>query len=121
PASRMRNTYIEPGHHSLDEMLATVEHGIYAKRMGGGSVQPGTGEFNFNVQEAYLIEGGKITKPLKSATLIGTGPQVLKEISMVGRDLALSAGMCGSVSGSIPASVGQPPLKVDSILVGGNA
>ncbi len=65
--------------------------------------------------------GGKITRPLKSATLIGTGPQVLKEISMVGRDLALSAGMCGSVSGSIPASVGQPPLKVDNILVGGNA
>ncbi|AUT41726.1 TldD/PmbA family protein [Aeromonas caviae] len=121
PASRMRNTYIEPGNHSLDDMLATVEHGIYAKRMGGGSVQPGTGEFNFNVQEAYLIEGGRITRPLKSATLIGTGPQVLKEISMVGRDLALSAGMCGSVSGSIPASVGQPPLKVDNILVGGNA
>ncbi|MNM77763.1 protease TldD [compost metagenome] len=121
PTSRMRNTYIEPGSHSLDEMLATVEHGIYAKKMGGGSVQPGTGEFNFNVQEAYLIEHGKITRPLKSATLIGTGPQVLKEISMVGRNLALAAGMCGSVSGSVPTSVGQPALKVDNILVGGNA
>ena len=121
PTSRMRNTYIEPGNHSLEEMLATVEHGIYAKKMGGGSVQPGTGEFNFNVQEAYLIEHGKITRPLKSATLIGTGPQVLKEISMVGRNLALAAGMCGSVSGSVPTSVGQPALKVDNILVGGNA
>lgn len=121
PASRMRNTFIEPGSHSLDEMLATVEHGIYARKMGGGSVQPGTGEFNFNVQEAYLIEHGKITRPLKSATLIGTGPQVLREISMVGRDFAIAAGMCGSVSGSIPTSVGQPQLKVDSILVGGNA
>ncbi|MNP33150.1 protease TldD [compost metagenome] len=133
PTSRMRNTYIEPGNHSLDDMLATVEHGIYAKKMGGGShgiyakkmgggsVQPGTGEFNFNVQEAYLIEHGKITRPLKSATLIGTGPQVLKEISMVGRNLALAAGMCGSVSGSVPTSVGQPALKVDNILVGGNA
>ncbi|MCX7127851.1 TldD/PmbA family protein [Aeromonas sp.] len=121
PTSRMRNTYIEPGNHSLDDMLATVEHGIYAKKMGGGSVQPGTGEFNFNVQEAYLIEHGKITKPLKSATLIGTGPQVLKEISMVGSNLALAAGMCGSVSGSVPTSVGQPALKVDNILVGGNA
>ncbi|MGL5030027.1 MAG: TldD/PmbA family protein [Aeromonas sp.] len=121
PTSRMRNTYIEPGNYHLDEMLASVKHGIYAKKMGGGSVQPGTGEFNFNVQEAYLIEHGKITKPLKSATLIGTGPQVLKEISMVGSNLALAAGMCGSVSGSVPTSVGQPALKVDHILVGGNA
>ncbi|QFI55810.1 TldD/PmbA family protein [Aeromonas simiae] len=120
PASRMRNTYIEAGPHSLEDMLATVEYGIYAKKMGGGSVQPGTGEFNFNVQEAYLIEKGKVTRPLKSATLIGTGPQVLKEISMVGNNLALAAGMCGSVSGSVPASVGQPAIKVDSILVGGN-
>lgn len=73
PTSRMRNTFIEPGNSSLDEMLAGVERGIYAKKMGGGSVQPGTGEFNFSVQEAYLIENGKITKPLKSATLISTG------------------------------------------------
>ena len=73
------------------------------------------------MQEAYLIEHGKVTRPLKSATLIGTGPQVLKEISMVGRNLALAAGMCGSVSGSVPTSVGQPALKVDNILVGGNS
>lgn len=79
----------------------------------------GTGEFNFSVQEAYLIENGKITKPLKSATLISTGPKVLKEISMVGNDFELAAGMCGSVSGSVPTTVGQATLKVDNILVGG--
>ncbi|MCW8330230.1 TldD/PmbA family protein [Photobacterium sp. SDRW27] len=119
PTSRMRNTFIEPGDSSLDEMISSVERGIYAKKMGGGSVQPGTGEFNFAVQEAYLIENGQITKPLKSATLISTGPKVLKEISMVGKDFALAAGMCGSVSGSVPTTVGQPALKVDNILVGG--
>lgn len=119
PTSRMRNTYIEPGDSELDEMIAGIEHGIFAKKMGGGSVQPGTGEFNFAVQEAYLIENGKITKPLKSATLISTGPKVLKEISMVGKDLELAAGMCGSVSGSVPTTVGQPAIKVDHILVGG--
>ncbi|WP_299019703.1 TldD/PmbA family protein [uncultured Photobacterium sp.] len=119
PTSRMRNTFIEPGDSSLDEMISSVERGIYAKKMGGGSVQPGTGEFNFAVQEAYLIENGQITKPLKSATLISTGPKVLKEISMVGKDFELAAGMCGSVSGSVPTTVGQPALKVDNILVGG--
>ncbi len=115
----MRNTFIEPGTNTLDDMLAGVERGIYAKKMGGGSVQPGTGEFNFAVQEAYLVENGKITKPLKSATLISTGPKVLKEISMIGNDFALAAGMCGSVSGSVPTTVGQAALKVDNILVGG--
>jgi len=119
PASRMRNTFIEAGDSSLDEMIGTIDRGIYAKKMGGGSVMPGTGEFNFAVQEPYLIENGKITKPLKSATLISTGPEVLKQISMVGTDFALAAGMCGSVSGAIPTTVGQPALKVDKILVGG--
>ncbi|WP_114784005.1 TldD/PmbA family protein [Vibrio tetraodonis] len=119
PASRMRNTFIEAGSHSLDDMFAGIERGIYAKKMGGGSVQPGTGEFNFAVREAYLIENGKVTKPLKTATLISTGPKVLKEISMVGQDMALAPGMCGSVSGSVPTTVGQPSLKVDNILVGG--
>ena len=119
PASRMRNTYIEPGNHTLDEMVSTIEHGIYCKAMGGGSVSPGTGEFNFAALESYLIEKGKITKPLKGATLIGTGPEALQKISMVGNDLEFSAGMCGSVSGSVPVTVGQPALKVDEILVGG--
>ncbi len=119
PTSRMRNTFIEEGDSTFDEMISSIEKGIYAKKLGGGSVQPGTGEFNFAVREAYLIENGKITKPLKTATLISTGPKVLKEISMVGKDMALAPGMCGSVSGSVPTTVGQPSLKVDKILVGG--
>jgi TldD protein len=119
PASRMRNTFIEPGDSSLEEMIATIPNGIYCKKMGGGSVQPGTGEFNFAAQESYLIKDGKIDKPLKSATLIGTGPEVLKQISMVGNNFELAAGMCGSVSGAVPTTVGQAAIKVDDILVGG--
>lgn len=121
PASRMRNTFIEPGDAELDDMIGSIDRGIYAAQMGGGSVQPGTGEFNFAVTEGYYVEDGKIKHPVKAATLISTGPAVLKEISMVGRDFSLSCGMCGSVSGSIPAAVGQATLKVDDILVGGNA
>lgn len=121
PASRMRNTYIERGNHHFEDLILSVPNGLYAKKMGGGSVNPSTGQFNFSVQEAYLIENGKITKPVKGATLIGTGPEVMTKISMVGKDLQLMAGMCGSVSGSIPTTVGQPPIKVDEILVGGEA
>lgn len=121
PASRMRNTFIEPGKFSLEELIATIPHGLYAKSMGGGSVKPGTGEFNFAVEEGYIIKDGKIEKPVKGATLIGTGPDTLTKISMVGNNFEISAGMCGSVSGSIPASVGQAALKVDEILVGGAA
>ncbi len=121
PASRMRNTFIEPGEAELDDMIASIDRGIYASHMGGGSVQPGTGEFNFAVTEGYYVEKGKVQYPVKAATLISTGPAVLKEISMVGRDFALACGMCGSVSGAVPTTVGQPSLKVDDILVGGNA
>lgn len=121
PASRMRNTYIEPGTESVDDMIASIDKGIYASHMGGGSVQPGTGEFNFAVVEGYYVENGKIQYPVKAATLISTGPEVLQKISMVGSDFKLACGMCGSVSGSIPASVGQATIKVDDILVGGNA
>ena len=121
PASRMRNTFIEPGTASFDDMIASIDRGVYASQMGGGSVQPGTGEFNFAVTEGYYVEDGKVRHPVKAATLISTGPDVLKRISMVGSDFALGIGMCGSVSGSIPANVGQPTLKVDDILVGGNA
>ena len=115
----MRNTYIEPGTHSTDEIISSIEKGLYAKVMGGGSVTPGTGDFNFAVEEAYLIENGKIGKPVRGATLIGSGPKILPLISMVGNNLKLDAGMCGSVSGYIPVTVGQPTLKVDEILVGG--
>ena len=121
PASRMRNTFIEPGTDSFDDMIASMERGIYASHMGGGSVQPGTGEFNFAVTEGYYVEDGAIRHPVKAATLISTGPDVLKRISMVGNDFALATGMCGSVSGMVPTTVGQATLKVDDILVGGNA
>ncbi|MEE2755857.1 MAG: TldD/PmbA family protein [Myxococcota bacterium] len=121
PASRMRNTFIEPGESSLDDMISSIDKGIYARTMGGGSVTPGTGEFNFSIIEPYLIENGKVSRPLKSATLISTGPDVLKRISMVGNDFKLAAGMCGSVSGAVPTTVGQPAIKVDQILVGGQA
>ncbi len=121
PASRMRNTFIEAGDDEFDAMIGSIDRGIYAAQMGGGSVQPGTGEFNFAVTEGYYVEDGKIQHPVKAATLISTGPAVLKEISMVGRDFSLACGMCGSVSGAIPAAVGQASLKVDDILVGGNA
>ncbi len=119
PASRMRNTFIEAGPHKIEELISSVQDGLYARSMGGGSVKTGTGEFNFSVQEGYLIKNGKISKPVKGATLIGTGPDTLTRISMVANNFQIMAGMCGSVSGSIPASVGQPAIKVDEILVGG--
>ena len=121
PASRMRNTFIEAGDAHLEDMIGSIDRGIYAAQMGGGSVQSGTGEFNFAVTEGYYIENGKVQHPVKAATLISTGPAVLKEISMVGNDFSLACGMCGSVSGAVPTSVGQATLKVDDILVGGNA
>jgi TldD protein len=117
-ASRMRNTYIAPGDYSLDELFASVDKGIYCKKMGGGSVGP-TGQFNFAVDEAYLIENGKITKPLKGATLIGEAKEIMQKISMCSNDLSLAPGFCGSISGSVYVTVGQPHIKVDSITVGG--
>jgi TldD protein len=117
-ASRMRNTYIGAGEHTADDIFAATGNGIYCKRMGGGSVGS-TGEFNFGVTEAYLIENGKVTKPLKGATLIGTAKDILQRISMCSNDLALSPGFCGSVSGTVFTTVGQPHIKVDMITVGG--
>jgi TldD protein len=119
PVSRMRNTYIDRGPHSVEEMIASVDFGLYAKKMGGGSVDPATGEFNFAVQEGYAIRKGKIAEPVRGATLIGKGHEVLPLISMIGADLELAAGMCGASSGWVPTTVGQPTLKIDRILVGG--
>ncbi|MGF1521193.1 MAG: TldD/PmbA family protein [Leptolyngbyaceae cyanobacterium] len=117
-ASRMRNTYIASGDASIDDLFGSIDKGIYCKKMGGGSVGP-TGQFNFGVDEAYLIEGGQITKPLKGATLIGEATEIMQRISMCSNDLSLAPGFCGSVSGSIYVTVGQPHLKVDAITVGG--
>ena len=117
-ASRMRNTFIAAGPHSPEALIASVDRGLYCKSMGGGSVGP-TGQFNFAVEEGFLIENGKLTKPVKGATLIGEAKEVMPRISMCANDLELAAGFCGSVSGSIFVTVGQPHIKVDSITVGG--
>jgi TldD protein len=119
PVSRMRNTYIAKGPHRVEDMIASIDFGLYAKKMGGGSVDPATGEFNFSVQEGYAIRKGKIAEPVRGATLIGKGHEVLPLISMIGDDLELAAGMCGASSGWVPTTVGQPSLKIDRILVGG--
>lgn len=119
PTSRMTNTFIDNGTSTFDEMVSSVEKGLYCKYLGGGSVNPATGDFNFASQEAYLVENGKITKPVKGATLIGNGPDILMKIEMVGNNLAHGQGMCGSSSGSIPANVGQPTILIGDMTVGG--
>ena len=119
-ASRMRNTFIAPGPHKPAELIGSIDHGLYCKQMGGGSVGP-TGQFNFAVEEAYWIENGCLRedKPVKGATLIGDAVTVLPRISMCADDDALAAGFCGSVSGSVYVTVGQPHIKVDRMTVGG--
>ena len=119
PVSRMRNTYIDRGPHRIDDMIASVDRGLYARKMGGGSVDPATGEFNFAVQEGYIIQRGRLGEAVRGATLIGKGHEVLPQISMVADDLSLAAGMCGASSGWVPTTVGQPTLKIDALLVGG--
>lgn len=119
PTSRMTNTFFVNGTHTFDEIIANTKYGLFAKKMGGGSVNPSTGEFNFAVQEAYLIENGKITRPVRGATLIGSGAQVLKNIDMIANNLDYGHGMCGSLSGSIPTNVGQPTIRVQNMTVGG--
>lgn len=119
PTSRMTNTFIEPGSDSLEEMISTMGEGLYAKKMGGGSVNPMTGEFNFAVLEGYWVRGGKILCPVRGATLIGRGAQVLQKIDRVGSDFALGQGMCGSSSGSVPVNVGQPTIRVQEMIIGG--
>ncbi len=117
-ASRMRNTYIAAGPHTPEQLIESVDRGLYCKSMGGGSVGP-TGQFNFAVEEGYLIENGRLGKPVKGATLIGEAKEVMPRLSMCANDLELAAGFCGSVSGSIFVTVGQPHIKVDAITVGG--
>lgn len=117
--SRMTNTYFLNGSSTFDEIIKSTKYGLFAKKMGGGSVNPATGEFNFGVEVGYLIEDGKITKPVKGATLVGSGKDVLLNIDLIGNNLQCAAGMCGSMSGSIPTNVGQPTLRVSHITVGG--
>ena len=119
PTSRMTNTFIANGPDKNEDIIASMEYGLYAKAMGGGSVNPLTGEFNFSVKEGYLVRNGKICEPVRGASLIGTGSQILQDIDMVGQNLATGQGVCGSSSGSVPTDVGQPLIRVRKITVGG--
>jgi TldD protein len=116
----MSNTFIAPGKSTHDEIIADTDFGIYAACMGGGSVDPSTGEFNFAVNEAYMIRSGKIAEPVRGATLIGKGSEVLLNIDRVSNNVKLAQGMCGSVSGGVPVNVGQPTIRVSNITVGGS-
>ena len=119
PTSRMRNTYIAAGENDEQAMIAEMKEGLYAKYMGGGSVNPATGEFNFAVNEGYWVKDGKIVHPVRGASLIGRGSDVIMKIDRVGRNCTQAQGMCGSMSGSIPVNVGQPMIRVSSLTVGG--
>ena len=119
PTSRMTNTFFAPGNHDSEEMIATMGDGLFAAKMGGGSVNPLTGEFNFAVLEGYWVKNGKIYCPVRGATLIGKGAEVLLKIDRIGKEMWMGQGMCGSGSGSIPTNVGQPRIRVESIVVGG--
>ncbi|KEY91118.1 Zn-dependent protease [Candidatus Photodesmus blepharus] len=121
PMPRMTNTYMLPGQHTPEEIISTVKKGLYASNFGGGQVDITSGKFVFSTSEAYLIEDGQITFPVKNATLIGSGIEVMQRVSMVGNDLSLDygVGICGKAGQNIPVGVGQPTLKVDSLTVGG--
>ncbi len=119
PTSRMTNTYIAPGSDSNEDIIGSMEYGLYAKEMGGGSVNPVTGEFNFSVNEGYMVRNGKICEPVRGASLVGKGSEVIQNIDMVGQILDMGQGMCGSSSGSVPTNVGQPMIRVSTITVGG--
>jgi TldD protein len=122
PLPRMTNTYMLPGDHDPQEIIQSVDKGLYAVNFSGGEVDITSGKFVFSSSEAYLIEQGKITSPVKGATLIGNGPDILTKVSMVGNDLAFDAGygLCGKAGQSVPVGVGQPTLKIDELTVGGS-
>lgn len=121
PMPRMTNTYMLPGQQTPEEIIASVERGLYAVNFGGGQVDITSGKFVFSASEAYMIENGKVTYPVKGATLIGNGPDVLTRVSMVGNDLRLDEGVgtCGKEGQSVPVGVGQPTLRIDGLTVGG--
>jgi TldD protein len=123
PMPRMTNTYMRGGSRDPAEIVASVKRGLYAPNFGGGQVDITNGKFVFSASEAYLIEDGRITRPVKGATLIGSGPEVLKRVSMIGNDMRLDegVGVCGKDGQSVPVGVGQPTLKIDAMTVGGTA
>lgn len=119
PTSRMTNTYICAGTDDEAEMIASMGEGLYARKMGGGSVNPPTGEFNFSVAEGYWVRNGQIVSPVRGATLVGKGSEVLQKIDRVGKTMWMAPGMCGSLSGSVPTNVGQPRIRVSGLTIGG--
>ncbi len=121
PMPRMTNTYMLPGAHDPAEIIASVSNGLYAANFGGGQVDITSGKFVFSASEAYLIENGKVTRPVKGAMLIGNGPEAMTRVSMVGNDLQLDTGVgtCGKEGQSVPVGVGQPTLRIDGLTVGG--
>ncbi|MGL5121872.1 MAG: metallopeptidase TldD-related protein, partial [Plesiomonas shigelloides] len=123
PMPRMTNTYMLAGQHTPQEIISSVEYGLYAPNFGGGQVDITSGKFVFSASEAYLIENGQITRPVKGATLVGSGIEAMQQVSMVGNDLALDkgVGVCGKEGQSVPVGVGQPTLKLDAMTVGGTA
>ena len=120
PTSRMTNTYIQNGSSTFEEIIAATEYGLFCKSMGGGSVNPVTGEFNFAVNEGYMVENGQITHPVRGATLIGNGATALFNIDMIANNQSFGHGVCGSKSGSVYANVGEPTIRILNMTVGGN-
>ena len=119
PTSRMTNTYIAAGSDDEEAMIRTMGDGLFAKAMGGGSVNPLTGEFNFSVSEGYWVKNGEILTPVRGATLVGKGSEILMKIDRVGREMWMAQGVCGSMSGSVRTNVGQPRIRVSQLTVGG--
>ena len=119
----MTNTYLQNGNYEKEEIIKSVKKGIYAVNFKGGQVDITSGEFVFSTSEAYLIENGRITTPIKGATLIGNGPNTMQKVSMVGNDLEFDKGIgsCGKAGQSVPVGIGQPTVKVDELIVGGTS
>jgi TldD protein len=123
PMPRMTNTYMLAGDKTPEEIIASIDRGLYASNFGGGQVDITSGKFVFSASEAYWVEKGKILYPVKGATLIGNGPDAMNRVSMIGNDLALDSGVgtCGKDGQSVPVGVGQPTLRIDGLTVGGTA
>jgi len=121
PMVRMTNTYLLAGEEDPDEVVAQTPHGVYVAKLGGGQVNTATGDFVFGTTEAYLIEDGRITEPLRDANLIGNGPEVLRRIDVVATDFDMTPGTCGKDGQSVPVGCGQPTLRITGVTVGGTA
>ncbi|HEY3703156.1 MAG TPA: metallopeptidase TldD-related protein, partial [Acidimicrobiales bacterium] len=121
PMVRMTNTYLIDGTDDADEIVAQTPNGVYVAKLGGGQVNTATGDFVFGMNEAYLIEGGKLTEPLRDANLIGNGPDVLKSIDAIGDDFAMGPGTCGKDGQAVPVGCGQPTVRISGVTVGGTA